>query len=167
MTRPDPVDDSLITADGYELLRHELEQLRSAGRRELAERIAHVREDGSLDDNLALIAVLEEQAQLDARIGALTARLAEARVAPPPRDGSAGIGCAVRVRRVDTDEVDEYELVGALDPDIGNGRVSLAAPVGRALAGCRPGAHVEVAAPRGLLVLEVLSVRPPQLRRAA
>lgn len=65
----------------------------------------------------------------------------------------------------------EYELVGAIETNAGGGRVSVAAPVGRALGGQRVGARLSVATPGGTLPLEVLSVLPanvqPQARKAA
>ena len=76
---------------------------------------------------------LVEQAQLERRIATLQARLTAARIAEPNRDGSAGIGSSVRLRDLETSELFEYELVGAIEGDVGQGRVSVEAPVGRAL----------------------------------
>jgi transcription elongation factor GreA len=67
----------------------------------------------------------------------------------------------VRVSDLAVGEIAEYELVGVIEPNVGNGRVSIAAPVGRALVGQRSGAQVDVATPRGTLRFEILSVRPP------
>ena len=76
----------------------------------------------------------------------------------------------MQVRDVETGETAEYELVGAVEADVGNGRVSVAAPVGKALVGRRKGDVVEVATPRGSLAFEVLRVRAAaggRLERAA
>jgi transcription elongation factor GreA len=67
------------------------------------------------------------------------------------------------VRHLDSGDVAEYELVGTLEPGVGARRVSVSAPVGRALLGRRPGSLVEVTAPRGVLALEILSVRHGRL----
>ena len=152
-------DGLLITADGYEQLRAELDALRDEGRRDLAERLRDARLDGDVADNPALLDVLEEHAQLERRIAVLEDQLAQVRVDAPTRDGVAGLGTRVRVRDVATDEIAEYELVGAVEAGVGNGRVSVAAPVGKALAGRRKGDVVEVETPRGSLALEVLRVR--------
>jgi transcription elongation factor GreA len=160
VTGAQTIDESLVTARGYRLLEDELLRLRSDGRRELSERLRQVREDGHPDDNPVLGDLFEEQAQLETRIATLEGQLATARIARPTPRGGAGVGSVVRVRHLDDDRVVEYELVGSLDPDVGNGRVSLAAPVGQALVGCRAGARLEVVVPRGLLGLEILSVRP-------
>jgi transcription elongation factor GreA len=148
----------LITADGYAERWRELEELRTEARRALGEHLREVRRDGDLDDNPALYDLFEEQAQLERRIAVLGSQLAVAEIVAPAGDGVAGIGSIVRVRD-DSGATRDYELVGPLESDIGNGRVSIEAPVGLALVGTRAGARVEVAAPQGALGLEVVSVR--------
>jgi transcription elongation factor GreA len=152
------VDPLLVTAEGYDRLASELEMLRTEGRREMNDRLWEAREDGHLEDNPALFDVLEAQAQLERRIATLEARLAVARVAEPNGDGSAGIGSAVRLRDLETSELFEYEVVGALEGDVGEGRVSVEAPVGRALVGAAARDIVTVTCPSGEVRFEVLSV---------
>lgn len=71
---------------------------------------------------------------------------------------SAGIGSSVRLRDLETSELFEYEVVGAIEGNVGQGRVSVEAPVGRALLGAAAGDIVTVACPRGELRFEVMSV---------
>jgi transcription elongation factor GreA len=157
-----------MSAEGYAQRCRELDDLRTAGRRELRERLREVRRDGDVADNPVLQDLLDEQLQLERRIATLEAWLSVAKVVQPIADGRAEIGSMVRVRD-SRGETFEYELVGPLESDLGKGRVSIAAPVGQALAGQRSGTTVEVAAPRGLRVLEILSVRPARAnpRKAA
>ena len=152
----------LISADGYAHRHRELDRLRDEARRELSDRLREARDDGDLDDNLALQDLLEEQAQLERRIALLEAQLAAAEIVSPARDGRAGIGSVVRVRDGDGATV-EYELVGPLEANIDSGRVSIAAPVGQALLGRRAGARVDVTAPGGRHTLELVAVRPAPL----
>jgi transcription elongation factor GreA len=153
------VESLPMSAEGYAQRRHELDVLRTDGRRELSEQLLAARRDGDVADNPALQEMLDEQVQLERRIAMLEAWLTVAEVVEPTAEGRAEIGSVVRVRDP-RGETFEYELVGPLESDLGRGRVSIAAPVGQALAGQRPGTTVEVAAPRGLLVLEIVSVRP-------
>jgi transcription elongation factor GreA len=153
----------LVTAEGYERLRRELETLRREGRRTMSERLREVRADGHLEDNPALFDVLEEQAQLERRITTLETRLAAARIAEPNGDGSAGIGSFVRLRDLETGELSEYEVVGAIEGNVSQGRVSVEAPVGAALLGAAAGDVVAVACPRGELRLEVVDVSGAEL----
>jgi transcription elongation factor GreA len=149
----------LMSAAGYEQGCRELEMLRNEARPELGERLSEARRDGDLDVNPALQDLFEEQVRLEQRIARLKAQLAVAKIVSPAADGRAGIGSFVRVRD-DDGSTFEYELVGPLESDAGNGRVSVGAPVGQALVGKRAGARVEVATPGGQLTLEVVSVRP-------
>jgi transcription elongation factor GreA len=151
-------EDLLVTAEGYERFRSELEMLRIEGRRAMSEQLREARGDGQLEDNPALFDLLEEQAHLERRIAGLEARLAAARIAEPNRDGRAGIGSSVLLRDLETNELVEYALVGAIEADIGQGRVSIDAPVGRALLGAKAGDIAAVARPRGELRLDVISV---------
>lgn len=149
----------LISAEGYEQRCRELDALRNEARRELRERLRDAHQDGQPGDNPALHDLLEEQVQLERRIAVLQTQLAIAEIVAPASDGQAGIGSLVRV--CDGNGVTfEYELVGPLESDVDNGRVSIGAPVGQAVLGQRAGARVDVATPRGPLTLEVVSVRP-------
>jgi transcription elongation factor GreA len=154
------VDVMLVTAEGYQRLCEELETLRGEGRRAASERIRESRADGHLDDNPGLVDALEEQAQLERRIATLEARLAAARIAEPNGERSAEIGSSVRLRDLQTSELVEYELVGAIEADVGEGRLSVEAPVGRALIGAAAGETVAVSCPRGELRFQVMSVAP-------
>jgi transcription elongation factor GreA len=161
-TTAERTDPFLVTAEGYAQLRAELDELLIEGRGGVSARVDRARADGDLANNSALYAVLEEQAQLERRIAALEEQLAGARVAEPPINGTAGVGSWIRVRDEATGEIAQYELVGAIETDVGNGRVSVDAPVGRALAGRRRGDIVEVGTPRGLVRLELLDVGLPR-----
>ena len=149
----------------------ELERLRTNGRVEMSERLREAREDGDLANNPALYELLEEQVQLERRIAILEGQLAAAEVVVPAADGAASIGSFVRVRDGQAGDLAEYELVGPIEADIANGRVSVEAPVGRALLGQGAGAVVDVKTPRGTLGLKILSVRTreprPRAREAA
>jgi transcription elongation factor GreA len=164
--------DLQVTAAGYERLQSELATLRTDGRREMGERLREARKDGDLANNPTLFDLLEEQAELERRIAVLEGHAASAQVVDPTANGMAGIGTVVGVRHLDTGEMAQYELVGSIDPEVGNGRVSVSAPVGRALFGRHAGETVEAETPCGTLAIEVLGVRPssdsrPVVGRAA
>jgi transcription elongation factor GreA len=164
MSAAPAADDLLVTAERYERLCSERESLRTEGRRAMSERLREARADAHLEDNPVLFDVLEEQAQLERRIATLEARLAAARIAEPNGDGSAGIGSSVRLRDLETSELFEYEVVGAIEGNVGQGCLSVEAPVGRALLGAAAGDIVTVACPRGELRFEVMSVTGAERR---
>jgi transcription elongation factor GreA len=156
-------DDLVVTAHGYEQLCAELEALRTIDRPALSEQLREIRADGDRESP-TLFELLEEQEQLERRIGLLEAQVAAARVAVPAGDGTAAIGSCVRVRHCHSGDVADYDLVGSIEPDVGKGRVSISAPVGRALVGRRSGETVVVETPRGRQELEILTVSPAGTR---
>jgi transcription elongation factor GreA len=164
-----PTPELPVTAEGYQQLCSELERLRTQGRREVSEALRKAHDEG---DAAVLFELFEEQTQLERRIAKLEERAALAQVVAPAADGTAGIGSCVRVRDVALGEVAEYELVGAIEADANIGRVSVVAPVGRALVGRRAGESVDVETPGGISAFEILTVRPvsalsPRAKKAA
>ena len=126
----------LVTADGYEQLRSELERLRTNGRADMSERLREAREDGRLANNPALYELLEEHVRLERWIADLEGQLAAAEIMVPATDGAAGIGSLVRVRDRQTGDVAEHELVGSIEPGVGQ-RAGVRRRSGRT-SPCRP-----------------------------
>jgi transcription elongation factor GreA len=150
----------LLTRDGYERLREQLRALRTTARREASERLREARsQGGELAENPELADALEDQALLEQRIRKLAMQLALARVVDPVDDGTAGVGTCVRLRHSESGGTLEYELVGSLEADPAQRRISVDSPVGEALVGRRAGDTVEVRAPRGRIRFALLSVR--------
>ena len=153
--------DTEITPAGLERLREELEELTTAGRLEIAERIR----EASLSESNAVEGVdfqeaRTDQAMLERRIGLLQARIAAARVVEPNgRNGIVDVGESVQLRDLDTDEELEYQIVGSVEADPFTRRISAASPLGRALLGRRRGDVAIVEAPKGRLRFEILSIR--------
>ena len=158
-------DGVTLTAAGFDELLRELEQLRSAHRDELAQRLRDARTFGSPGDDDEWLAALEDAAIGHVRIAQLERLVANAIVVDePPPDAGAGLGSRVWVQD-DAGRAAEYELVGRRSPRDDEGRVSLASPVGKALRGAQAGDVVQVALPNGRQrALTVLDVRGPELR---
>jgi transcription elongation factor GreA len=156
-----------ITPEGFEQLCGELDRLRTEERPRLSGLLLEARSDGALDDNAALVELLEEQAWVDRRIATLEAHLAAVEIAFPTRDGPAAVGSLVRARDTSTGEISDYHLVGPIEGDPEKGRVSIAAPIGRALLGRKRGARVQVETPRGAVTLDLLDVAAAAPARAA
>jgi transcription elongation factor GreA len=151
-------DSQLMTPEGYDRLRGELIVLSTERRAELAEWLRAARYDGGdPSENGDLANALDEQDRLEHRISQLEAILAMARIVAPAEDGRAQIGTRLQVRR-ENGPVVHYELVGVSEADASEGRISIASPVGRALAGRAPGDVVDVETPRGVKRLEVVAV---------
>jgi transcription elongation factor GreA len=162
-----------MTRHGFERLQQELETLSGEGRRRVADRLRAARQDGGDPvENGELMDALEERARLEQRIGVIEARLAGSRIARPGgAGGAARIGTRIRLTNRRTGVV-EFTLVGAGEADLSRGRISIASPMGQAVAGRRSGDVVEVQTPRRRLRFRIASVRSERasdagLRQAA
>jgi transcription elongation factor GreA len=148
-----------ITRKGYERLRAELDHLVTIRRRQTADDLREAREDGAEPgENVGVAAVRDDQAALERRIDELEAALSFVRIVDPPTDGVAGIGHRVRLRLAADEAPMEYELVGPLEADPGQRRISIDSPVGRAVVGHRAGDVVEVETPRGTRTIEIVAL---------
>jgi len=148
------VKDVILTPEGYEQLRAELELLRTDRRREIAERIAAAREFGEIAENAEYDDAKNEQMMLEHRISQLEERLANARVIDVNQVDTSivSIGSVVRLRDVDARETVEYFIVGSAEANPAERKLSNESPVGKAILGRKKGETVEVVTPRGAKV---------------
>jgi transcription elongation factor GreA len=145
------VKDVILTPEGYENLKQELDFLRNDRRREIAERIRVAREFGDIAENAEYSDAKDEQAMLEHKIAQLEERLLRARVieADEVDTSVVSIGSIVRLRDVDAKETMEYHIVGSAEANPAERRLSNESPVGKAILGRKKGETVEVATPRG------------------
>jgi transcription elongation factor GreA len=143
--------DVILTPDGLEKLKGELEFLSNDKRREVADRIKEAREFGDIMENSEYDDAKNEQAMLEARIAQLEEKLRSATVIDAsdlPSD-QVRIGSVVHVKDEKTGKSVKYTIVGSAESDPGANRLSNESPVGKALLGHKRNEQVEVAVPRG------------------
>ncbi|MBD0291652.1 MAG: transcription elongation factor GreA [Thermoleophilia bacterium] len=152
--------DVLLTPEGLEKLKGEIEYLKNEKRREVADRIRHAREFGDISENSEYDDAKNEQAMLEQRISQLEERLSRARVieAEDVPKGVVAIGARVRLKDIDANETVEYVIVGSAEANPAESKLSNESPVGKAIIGRKKGEVVEVAAPRGSLKYKILDV---------
>jgi transcription elongation factor GreA len=144
------VKDVILTPEGYENLKQELDHLRGARRREVAERIRVAREFGDIAENAEYDDAKNEQAMLEHKIAQLEERLANARLIDSNSDTSiVSVGSRVRLRDLDMKETVEYHIVGSAEANPAEQKLSNESPVGKAIIGRKKGETVEVLTPRG------------------
>jgi transcription elongation factor GreA len=145
------VKDVILTPEGYEALKSELDTLRSEGRREIAERIRVAREFGEIAENAEYDDAKNEQAMLEHKIAQLEERLANARVIDTGDVDTSvvSVGTVVRLRDVDAKQSVEYMIVGSAEANPAEQKLSNESPVGKAIMGRKKGETVEVVTPRG------------------
>src|SRR6187200_1182462 len=110
-----PLKDVILTPEGYEKLKQEIEYLSNDKRREVADRIRVAREFGDIAENAEYDDAKNEQAMLEHKIAQLEERLANARVIDTGDVDTSvvSIGSKVRLRDVDANETVEYHIVGS------------------------------------------------------
>jgi transcription elongation factor GreA len=155
------VKEVILTAEGYEKLKEEIEHLSSEKRREVAERIRVAREFGDIAENAEYADAKNEQAMLEHRIAQLEERLANARVieADEVTTDTVSVGSKVRLRDMDANRTVEYHIVGSAEANPSEQKLSNESPVGKAIMGRKKGEVVEVAAPRGSLKYKIMDIK--------
>jgi transcription elongation factor GreA len=151
----------LLTAEGLARLERELERLVTVERAAVAARLKDaVESDGDLAGNGDYLDAKDEQALVEQRIVLLTERLACARVidAPTNNNGVVTLGARVRLRELGTNETVEYKIVGSIEGDPSELRISNESPVGRTVLGRGKGEEIAVDVPSGTLRFEILDV---------
>jgi transcription elongation factor GreA len=155
------VKEIILTKEGYEKLKSEIEYLSTEKRREVADRIRHAREFGDINENAEYDDAKNEQAMLEHRIATLEERLRSARVIEK-RDIAkdvVSVGSLVRLRDIDANKTVEYKIVGSAEANPSENKLSNESPVGKAIIGRKKGETVEVAAPRGALKFKILEIK--------
>jgi transcription elongation factor GreA len=151
----------ILTPEGYEKLKQEIEVLSTERRREVADRIRTAREFGDITENAEYDDAKNEQAMLEHKIAQLEERLVNARVISK-RDidlSVVSIGAKVKLRDVDAKRTDEYFIVGSAEANPAELKLSNESPVGKAIIGKKKGETVEVATPRGSLKYKILDIQ--------
>jgi transcription elongation factor GreA len=143
--------DVILTPDGLEKLKGELEFLSNDKRREVAARIKEAREFGDIMENSEYDDAKNEQAMLEAKIAQLEERLRSATVIDSSdlSTDEVRVGSVVHVKDEKTGKSVKYTIVGSAEADPRENRLSNESPVGKALLGHKRNDHVEVPVPRG------------------
>lgn len=149
-----------LTQEGFDKLEAELKDLKTRGRREIAEEIAEARAKGDLSENAEYDAAKEAQGHLEDRITKLEDALANARVLDK-NDldlSKVRVLTTVTILNKKMDKEMKYTLVSANEADFAAGKISVDSPIGKALMGREIGEVVEVDVPAGKLELEIKNI---------
>jgi transcription elongation factor GreA len=155
------VKEDILTPDGYEKLKSEIDHLQTTKRREVAERIRIAREFGDLAEHAEYDDAKNEQMLLEHRIATLEERLRDARVIDKKDIAKdvVSVGSHVKLRDVDAKKTFEYRIVGSAEANPSENKLSNESPVGKAIIGKKKGETVEVTAPRGTLKFKILEIK--------
>jgi transcription elongation factor GreA len=153
-------NETLITIEGLEELKGELEELKLVKRKEISEKIKAALAFGDISENAEYDEAKNEQAIVEARIAKLEIMIKNAKVIKTTKkNGVINIGSKVKIKDLEFDEEMEYTIVGSAEADPFKGRISNVSPLGEALIGKKIGQIIEVDSPAGdKIKYEILTV---------
>jgi transcription elongation factor GreA len=143
--------DVIVTPEGLEKLKAEIELLSNERRREVAERIKEAREFGDISENSEYDDAKNEQALLEAKIASLEEKLRSATVIDSSELGTdqVRVGSLVHVKDEKTGKSQKFTIVGSAEANPAENKLSNESPVGKALIGGKRNESVSVQVPRG------------------
>lgn len=149
-----------FTEEGLKKLEAELEDLKTNGRRDIAERIKIARGYGDLSENSEYDDAKNEQAKIEARIVELEAMLKNVEIIKDIKGNAKTVmvGLKVKVYDEEFDEEEVYHIVGSTEADPLNNKISDESPVGKALIGHKVNDTVTVEAPAGEIKLKIVGI---------
>ncbi|MEZ7845079.1 MAG: transcription elongation factor GreA [Rhodospirillales bacterium] len=149
-----------MTRDGLTVLETELRTLKNVERLEIIRAIGTAREHGDLKENAEYHAARERQSFVEGRITELEGVISCVDVIDPSKlsGDMVRFGATVLLADEDTDEERTYQIVGAYETDMAQGKISVTSPMARALIGKELGDSIEVVAPGGVKGYEICKV---------
>ena len=148
----------MVTAEGYLDLENELNELKNVRRPQIIQAIKEARALGDLSENADYDAARDEQAQVESRIKELEYKLEHSEIIENKKKNQVSLGSTVVIKYEDGEE-DEYMIVGSLEADPFNNRISNESPIGIAVMGKKQGDVVSVASPNGSYEVEIIEIK--------
>jgi len=151
-----------LTRRGAELLKDELQRLKSVERHAVIAAIAEARAQGDLSENAEYEAAKDKQGFIEGRIQEIEGKLAAAQVIDPAglnADGKVVFGATVDLEEEASGQAVTYQIVGDDEADLKRGLISISSPIARAMIGKEAGDVADVQAPGGIKSYEIVDVR--------
>jgi transcription elongation factor GreA len=154
------MDKFPMTPRGHQIMKTELKRLKDVERPAVVKAIEEARAHGDLSENAEYDAAKERQGHIEGRIREFEAKLAMADVIDPSRLSGTKVvfGATVKLTDDDGEEV-TYAIVGEDEADIKAGRISISAPLARAMIGREQGDSVKLKTAKGIREYEIVDVK--------
>ena len=149
---------TLVTREGLEKMKKELDELRSTKRTEIAQRLKAAIAMGDLSENSEYDEAKNAQAFLEGRILQLEQQIRTAQVIETVTKDRVDVGSTVVIEDMEEHLKEKVTIVGSTESNPFEGRISNESPVGRALMGAKAGDTVEAETPNGVLKYKVISI---------
>jgi transcription elongation factor GreA len=153
-------DTIYLTRERLVQLEEELRELKTNGRKRMAQAIAEARGHGDLSENAEYDAAKEEQQHLELRIQKIEITLAKAKMigAKDLPNDKIYILSKVKLKDLKTNDEFEYLLVSPEEAKFEENKISVTSPIGKALLGKKKGESVDIKVPAGSLMYQILDI---------
>ena len=150
-----------MTTEGHKVLEDEVRHLKTVERHEIIKAIAEARAHGDLSENAEYHAAKERQGFIEGRVMDLEDKLSRAEIIDVSKlsGNTVTFGATVTLADEENDAKVKYQIVGDLEADFRQRKISISSPIARALIGKAVGDTVEVNAPGGARSYEILKVQ--------
>ena len=148
----------LLTSEGFLELETELNNLKNNDRPRIIEAIKEARAQGDLSENADYDAARDEQAKIEARIQELEFMLEHAKIIEKKAGDVVSVGTTVTVKYVDDDEEEVYSIVGSMEADPFENKISNESPIGKAIMDKKVGEIISVESPNGSYDIKIVNI---------
>ncbi len=148
----------ILTAEGYLALEQELNDLKTNKRPAVIKALKEARAQGDLSENADYDAARNDQAQIEGRIKELEYKLEHSEIIDNSKNkGTVNLGSTVTIAYDDGEE-EEYMIVGSMEADPFNNKISNESPIGKAVIGHKASDEVEVESPNGAYTVKIVAI---------
>jgi len=149
-----------LTRERIVEIEKELKEMKTNGRKTMAEKIAEARAHGDLSENAEYDAAKDEQGLFELKIAKMENILSRAREVDLSQfeEGKVHILSRVKIKNLKNKKIYDYLLVSPEEADFQEGKISITSPVGKGLLGTEVGDKVKIKAPAGILDYEIIEV---------
>ena len=148
----------ILTAEGYLALEQELNDLKTNKRPAVIKALKEARAQGDLSENADYDAARNDQAQIEGRIKELEYKLEHSEIIDNSKNkGTVNLGSTVTIAYDDGEE-EEYMIVGSMEADPFNNKISNESPIGKAVIGHKAADEVEVESPNGSYTVKIVAI---------
>ena len=148
----------LLTSEGFLELETELNILKTERRPSIIEAIKDARAQGDLSENADYDAARNEQAEVESRIAELEYMLGNAKIIEKKKSSTVDLGSMVTIEYVDDNEQEEYKIVGSMEADPFENKISNESPIGKGIINKKVGDIISVESPTGNYQIKIVGI---------
>lgn len=147
-----------LTETGLDEIKKELDYLKLEKRPEIINALKDARALGDLSENAEYDAARTAQAEVEGRITELEAMIEKAVIIKETSTDKVSIGSTVKLKYVEDGEAEIYSIVGSMEADPFQNKISNESPIAKAIMGLKVGSKVTVESPQGKYEVEIVEI---------